>query len=98
MDAPPLNPWSIVLRGLMMFFVGGWIVFYCAHNLIDFMDTGVIDWPELFKGYHPLPLLIVYETHPVVATVAVVITALGEFMGVCAVIFGVSDFWKLLSS
>lgn len=62
------------------------------------METGVITWPEIFKGDHPFPLLIFYATQPVVATVAVVITALGGLMGGCAVVFGVTDLWKILSS
>lgn len=98
MDTESRDPWPIVLRGLMMFVVGGWLAFYCADNLIDFMDTGVITWPQIFKGYDHLPLTIVYATHPVVASVTVVITALAGLMGVCAVLFGVADFWKILSS
>jgi hypothetical protein len=72
-----------VLRCLMMFFGGGWLAFYCAENLIDFMETGAITWPEIYRDshHHSYPLLVFYAIQPVAATVAVVITAFGGLMG-----------------
>jgi len=99
MDAQSRDPWQIVLYGQMMFVAGVWIAFECAANLIDFMDTGAITWPHIFKSYDPgYPLLVSYATQPVEATVVVVITALGGLIGGCAVVFSVTDLWKILSS
>jgi hypothetical protein len=79
----------------MMFLGGGWIAFHCAANLFDFIDTGMITWG---RSWPPLPVSTSYATQPVVAIVAVVITALVGLMGACGVVVGLTDFRKILSS
>jgi hypothetical protein len=95
MDAQPRDPRPSFLRGLMMFLGGGWIAFHCAANLFDFIDTGMITWG---RSWPPLPVSTSYATQPVVAIVAVVITALVGLMGACGVVVGLTDFRKILSS